>query len=263
MASALTFKRVVAKIGGRMASLFQNLMLRANRWHSVHSYNALIARHRRAYRGDEEMAMIASIGDISRQDFRRQGDTHVAVLRHHGLEDGMAIYDLGCGCGRTAMALRRDAWQGTYKGADIVKPLIEYLKINCPDFEAVIHRDNTIAAPDSSLDIVFHWSVFTHLYPEECYLYMEDTFRALKPGGKLIFSFLEFEDERHHRIFEGKVAQYRKKGWSGTLDVFLHRNWINLWAEQIGFTDIAFTDGSDGRCHPEFWQALASMRKPS
>lgn len=245
-----------------MSNLFQNFLLRANRWHSVRSYNVLIAKHRRTFRGDEEMAMLATIGALSPKEFASQGDGHVAVLRHNGLQDGMAIYDLGCGCGRTAIALKRNGWQGRYKGADIVKPLVEYLKNTCPNYEAVVHRNNSIAAPDASLDMIFHWSVFTHLYPEECFLYMEDSLRALKPGGKLVFSFLEFEDEKHHRIFEGKLGQFRRQGWSGTLDVFLHRNWIRLWAEQIGFTDVTFTDGSDGTNHPEFWQALVSMSKP-
>lgn len=246
-----------------MATLFQHFLLHANRWHSIYSYNALIARNRRAYRGDEEMAMIATIGDVSPQEFARQGDAHVAVLRHHGLEDGMAIYDLGCGCGRTAIALQRDKWQGTYKGADIVKPLIDHLKANCPGFEAVIHRDNSIAAPDASLDMIFHWSVFTHLYPEECFLYMEDTFRALKSGGRLVFSFLELEDAKHHGVFDSRIGRFRKFGWSDTLDVFLHRDWIAHWAQRIGFEDVSFTDGNDGSQHPEFWQALAAMTKPA
>jgi SAM-dependent methyltransferase len=151
-----------------MVSLTQKFLLRANRWHSVHSYNALIARKRRLHQGDEQMAMITSIGALTPEDFARQGDIQVAVLQHHGLKDGMAVYDLGCGCGRTAMALQRDGWQGNYKGADIVNPLVDYLNANNPGFEAIVHRENSIAASDESLDMVFHWSVFTHLYPEEC-----------------------------------------------------------------------------------------------
>jgi SAM-dependent methyltransferase len=249
--------------GGRMASLVQHLLARANRAHSVRSYNALVARFRRQYRGDYDMAMIASIGALSPLEFERQGDGHVAVLRHYGLRDGMSVYDLGCGSGRTAMALQRSGWQGQYKGADIVKPLVRYLKSKCPDYDAVVHRKLTIAAPDASLDMVFHWSVFTHLYPEECFLYMEDTFRALKPGGCLVFSFLELEDVKHHAVFESRLGRFRKFGWSDTLDVFLHRDWIRFWAQSIGFEDISFTDGTDGTNHPQFWQALASMKKPA
>lgn len=59
-----------------------------------------------------------------------------------------------------------------------------------------------IVAPDASLDMVFHWSVFTHLYPGESYLYTADAFRALKPGGKMIFSFLELEEAAHDRVWK-------------------------------------------------------------
>lgn len=245
-----------------MSRLLQNLLTRANRWHSVYSYKGIIALNRRLHKGDRDMAMMASIGAVSRDTFESQGDGHVAVLRHHGLTDDMAVYDLGCGCGRTAMALRRAGWQGHYKGADIMRPLVNYLKQKCPGYEAIVHRKLTIAAPDASQDMIFHWSVFTHLRPEECYLYMRDSFRALKPGGKLVFSFLEFEDPAHHKIFRNQVKWFGEKGWSDTLDTFLHRDHIRFWAEDIGFTDIAFTNGNDGSKHPEFWQALAAMKKP-
>ncbi|KQM22079.1 class I SAM-dependent methyltransferase [Novosphingobium sp. Leaf2] len=246
-----------------MARLIEKLLLRANRWHSVRSYNAMVARHRRKYPNDYDMAMFASIGAISPEEFVRQGDGHVAVLRHHGLADGMAIYDLGCGAGRTAMALQRSGWQGSYKGADIVKPLVAYLKSKCPDYDAIVHRDLTIAAPDGSLDMIFHWSVFTHLYPEECYLYMRDSFRALKPGGRLVFSFLELEDPQHHGVFRNRIKAFEKHGWANTLDTFLHRDWIRFWAQDLGFQDIAFTDGQDTTSHPAFWQALVTMTKPA
>jgi SAM-dependent methyltransferase len=245
-----------------MAGLIQRWLMRANRWHSIHSYKAVVARQRRKYPGDEDMAMMASIGAISPEQFASQGDGHVAVLRCHGLRDGMAIYDLGCGCGRTAIALQRSGWQGRYKGADIMPPLVEYLRSKCPGYEAIVHRDLTIAAPDSSIDMVFHWSVFTHLYPEECYLYMQDSYRALKPGGTLVFSFLELEDIKHHGVFRNRIDSFRRLGWSNTLDTFLHRDWIAFWARDIGFVDVSFTDGTDGTRHPEFWQALAVMAKP-
>jgi SAM-dependent methyltransferase len=64
-------------------------------------------------------------------EFAAQGDGHVAVLRHNGLMDGMAVYDLGCGCGRTAQALYRSGWQGTYTGADVVPELLNRLARQC------------------------------------------------------------------------------------------------------------------------------------
>jgi SAM-dependent methyltransferase len=256
---AQRFHRVTGEVG---VGLFQTFLVRANRWHSVRSYEALVARKRRMHKGDHDMAMMASIGALSREEFISQGDGHVAVLVHNGLRDGMSVYDLGCGSGRTAMALQRSGWQGSYKGADIVGSLVDYLKSKCPGYAAVVHRDLSIEAPDSSVDMIFHWSVFTHLYPEECYLYMEDSFRALKPGGKLVFSFLEMEDEQHHTIFRRRLQQFRRKGWSATLDSLLHRDWIRFWARDIGFEHVTFTDGTDSSHHPAFWQALVAMSKP-
>jgi ubiquinone/menaquinone biosynthesis C-methylase UbiE len=101
------------------------------------------------------MAMMASIGATSREEFVSQGDGHVAVLFHNGLRDGMSVYDLGCGSGRTAMAPQQSGWHGAYKGADIVRSLVDYLKSQCPDYVAVVHRDLSIDAADSSPDMLF------------------------------------------------------------------------------------------------------------
>lgn len=196
------------------------------------------------------------------ETFVSQGDGHVAVLRHHGLVDGMSVYDLGCGCGRTAQALRRSGWQGRYTGADVVPELLEELALQCPGYSVELNFSPTIVAPDSSLDFVFHWSVFTHLYPGESYLYTADAFRALKPGGKMVFSFLELEDPAHDRIWDSNLKRLRKGHKAQQLDAFLHRDWIYRFARDAGFTEPRFTDGSDTNHHPAFWQALAVLEKP-
>jgi hypothetical protein len=47
------------------------------------------------------------------------------------------------------------------------------------------------------------------------------------------------------------------------LDTFLHRDWIKLMAEKIGFSEVGFTDGNDDAQHPPMWQTVASMAKPA
>jgi SAM-dependent methyltransferase len=243
--------------------MLNKLLVRANRFHSVHSYRALVSRRLREHPGNRDLAMIMSVGSLTMEDFMRQGDGHVAVLRHHGLRDGMAVYDLGCGSGRTAQALVRSGWQGNYKGADIERRLVAYLKDNCPGYDAVVHRKLSIDAPDGSQDMIFLWSVFTHLYPEECYLYLRDMFRALKPGGKVVLSFLEIENAEHREIFKRRARSFERHGWSSSLDAFLHRDWLRIWAEEFGFSSVAFTEGQDASAHPPFWQTLAVMTKPA
>jgi len=229
----------------------------------VTAYERHLRQALRRHPKDRDLAFADAIGSQSVELFIQQGDGQVAALKHYGLEDGMAVYDLGCGCGRTAQALFRSGWHGSYMGVDVVKGLVTELKRKCPGFEAVVHRRPTIIAEDNSLDLVFHWSVFTHITPEDCFLYLEDIFRALKPGRKLVFSFLEMTNPQHYAIFESRLRRLRKRRRLHLPDTFLHRDWIRLWAGQIGFEEIAFKDGDNAEDHPPMWQSVVSMVKPA
>lgn len=231
--------------------------------HSIRDYQRLVRKKLRLMPNERSLALAQAIGAITMETFVSQGDGHVAVLRHHGLTDGMAVYDLGCGCGRTAQGLYRAGWQGSYIGADVVPELLEELARQCPDYATILNVTPTIVAPDASLDMVFHWSVFTHLFPTESYLYILDTYRALKPGGKLVFSFLEMEDPAHDRVWQNNLSEVRKGNAAEQLDAFLHRDWIRRFARDAGFSEPRFTSGSDETHHPAFWQSLAVLEKPA
>lgn len=211
---------------------------------------------------DRSLALAQAIGAISMDEFVSQGDGHVAVLKHHGLADGMVVYDLGCGCGRTAQAMLRSGWRGSYTGADVVPELLAELEARCPGYQTALQFEPKIVAGDSTLDIVFHWSVFTHLFPTESYLYTRDAFRALKPGGKMIFSFLELEEPAHDRVWNANLTHIQNGARPEQLDAFLHRDWIRRFAREAGFSAPQFTDGLDSADHPAFWQAIAVMVKP-
>jgi len=124
--------------------------------HSFDDYNAHVEHLVRHFPLD--VAMCKAIGCPDLEQFRITGDGQVAVLKHHGLKDGMSVYDLGCGSGRTAQALYRSGWKGHYRGADIIQKLVEYLNGQCPGYGAVVNRSLSIVAPDDSLDLVFHWA---------------------------------------------------------------------------------------------------------
>jgi ubiquinone/menaquinone biosynthesis C-methylase UbiE len=227
------------------------------------AYQRHLKRQLKLHGADRELAFAAAIGSESVRWFKKQGKAQVAVLKHHGLRDDMVVYDLGCGAGRTADALRRSGWHGSYTGADIVREFVDEFKRRCPTYKGLVHRKASIVADDASLDIIFHWSVFTHISPEECFLYLEDSFRALKPGGKTIFSFLEFAEPEHHSIFQSRVERIRDGKKLELLDTFLHRDWIAAWALKVGFEPPTFTSGLDTTDHPRMWQTIAVLEKPA
>jgi ubiquinone/menaquinone biosynthesis C-methylase UbiE len=234
-----------------------------NEYRSFRAYERHLTNCLRANPRDRRLAFAKAIGAESVETYNAQGDGHVAVLRHRGLQDGMDVFDLGCGCGRTAEALMRSGWTGQYTGVDVTERFVAEVRNRCPGYTAFRHRTATIPMPDSSVDMLFHWSVFTHLSLEECFLYLRDSYRALKPGGKTVFSFLELTDPAHRRVHFKRIDLVERGRKLDLLDTFLHRDWLSFWAQEIGFEEPQFTDGFDSSCHPAFWQGLVSMTKPA
>lgn len=222
--------------------------------HFVKDYQKLIKRLKKEH--PQDLAMAMAVGSTSLKDFRELGDKQVEVLKNIGLKDGMSIYDLACGSGRTASALQRAEWKGTYTGADIMPEFTDYLERTCPGYKAIVNASLTIKSLNNSLDILFAWSLFTHLLHEETFLYMQDAKRTLKPGGALIFSFLEFEVQDHWIVFSNTVNE-RTHQFRTHLNTFLHKDQITLWARHLGFEKPIFLEGNEN-----FWQSLAILKKP-
>ena len=226
-------------------------------FHFVADYEALVARLVATRPLDEAMA-VAGGGD-----YENMGRIEADILRHVGLRDGMTLIDLGCGSGRLAWALGQ-AMRIDYLGIDIVQALLDYARTKSPrTYRFVLNHALSLPAPDASADMVCAFSVFTHLLHAESFLYMEDIRRVLRPGGRLVFSFLEFANAEHWSMFAGTVDGQRH----GTLDhltMFIERNAIDLWARKLGYEREAFIDGPDSPWGDgkHLWQTLAIFRRP-
>ncbi len=232
--------------------------------HSIRDYTALVKRLIAEHPGDLDLAMAKAVGAHNLEIFQATGDKHVYVLQSLGLKPQQQIYDLACGCGRTAAALRRHGWSGSYRGADIIPDLLQFASQQNPGFQFIYHPDYSICADDESLDIVFSWSLFTHLYLEEIYLYAQDSYRALKPGGLFVFSFLSLDDKQHREIFMSRVETLNRGENCVHLDTFLEQTTIvSLMTQMLGFKLQAIYAADDDSVTPagRFGQALAVFRK--
>ncbi len=169
-------------------------------------------------------------------DFEYYGVLEHALLRGEGLRDGSAVVDVGCGSGRLAIKLGRYPAL-RYLGLDVVPELLDYARRKAarPDFR--FEKVDAIRLPldASAADFCVFFSVFTHILPEESYVYLEEAHRILKPGGKAVFSFLEHASAASRPVFEGNLAWVRERFTAGHLNTFLHRADLRLWAERIGF----------------------------
>ncbi|MDD4913607.1 MAG: class I SAM-dependent methyltransferase [Methylococcales bacterium] len=164
------------------------------------------------------------------------------IVIYAGLKDGMKLVDYGCGSGRLSTALAKEL-QINYLGIDIIDALLEYARLKSPaEYTFLNHQDLNVPIDDASVDMICAFSLFTHLLQAESYLYMEDMYRALKPGGRLVFSFLEFALPSHWFYFEATVTQH-KTNTTPHLNMFMEKTAIQQWANHIGFKVVEFING--------------------
>lgn len=198
-------------------------------FHFVEDYEKLVDRLVAEHPLDDAMAM--AVGGA----YDHIGQIEVDILRCAGLRGGMSLIDMGCGSGRLASALGKSGLHMNYLGIDIVQKLLDYAATKSPShYRFVRHRALTIPAEVASVDMICAFSLFTHLLHHETYLYMQDMNRVLRPGAKLVFSFLEFAADYHWPVFMNTVEGARTDT-NPHLNTFMERSAIAIWAGKLGF----------------------------
>jgi SAM-dependent methyltransferase len=217
----------------------------------ITAYAAHVRRLMALYPIDEAMSL--AVGG----SYDEVGRDEVTILQRLGVIDGMSVIDLGCGSGRLAKHLGLTFDRLEYLGIDVVPELLEYAAANSPPcFRFVINEELGVPAPDNSTDFVVAFSVFTHLLHEETYLYLEDAKRVLRPGGSIVFSFLE--SRRSWQVFE-EMVKHRRAANTGHLNMFTERPQIEAWATHLGMHLVGFDLGPP---HDGFGQCVTAFTKP-
>lgn len=205
----------------------------------------------------EDEAMSHAVGG----EYVETGLKERAILEHAGLDAGMSLVDIGCGSGRLASALADLPVH--YLGTDVVQKLLDYAAARSPrSFRFERHTELSVPVASASVDMICAFSVFTHLQHTETYLYLQDSLRALKPGGKVVFSFLEFATDHHWPVFASTVEQF-KAGTMPHLNMFIERNAIEVWCAHLGYEVLEFVNGANAPWGGKpLGQCTAVLRKP-
>jgi SAM-dependent methyltransferase len=135
-------------------------------------------------------------GHADARHFLRSGQRHAQLIRELLREDGSsveelgALLDWGCGCGRV---LRH--WGGLPQtrvcGCDIDPRMIKWCRRNLPFAEvSVTELSPPLPYENGTFDLMYAFSVFTHLSEELQHAWMRECHRIVKPGGYLLISTL-------------------------------------------------------------------------
>jgi SAM-dependent methyltransferase len=112
--------------------------------------------------------------------------TYAAIVEHVPRDNLSSVLDFGCGCGRV---LRHwNDFNGELCGSDVNSDAVHWCRANLPHVARV--EVNGGAPPlvfdDSSFDLVYAVSVFTHLTEPLQLAWRDELRRVLRPGGYLI-----------------------------------------------------------------------------
>jgi SAM-dependent methyltransferase len=153
--------------------------------------------------------MMTSIGAESTSSFLSAGETWANLITDLAVPQA-SILDIGCGCSRVARFLAENPNISRYIGFDTIKALIDwnntFILPHCIGNFEYHHIDIyseaynprghlnaseiTFPATDSSIDLVFAASLFTHLLEEDAQHYLLETERCLKHSGYALVSIL-------------------------------------------------------------------------
>jgi SAM-dependent methyltransferase len=189
---------------------------------------------------DHDRAMSLAVGG----QFEAFGAIEVETLKHFGLAEDDYLVDVGCGSGRLSRPLA-DYLRGRYLGIDIVPELVDHARriTGRPDWRFETADGLSIPEADGVADMACFFSVFTHLLQEESYVYLRDAVRVLRPGGLVVFSFLEFSVDALWDVFEGMVSSVGRV--DHPLNIFLGRDAVDAWAAHLGLEVVAVHRGDE------------------
>ncbi|WP_158913934.1 bifunctional 2-polyprenyl-6-hydroxyphenol methylase/3-demethylubiquinol 3-O-methyltransferase UbiG [Caulobacter sp. S45] len=241
----------------RMRGMARYALLRLSgddRTHYTRDYRRLVQSLIAQYPLDE--AMSRAVGGL----YAEMGQLQTQVLIDAGLADGDRLLDLGCGSGRLANTLK-DRVAVEYLGLDIIPELLAYARTRAPpSYRFVLNTKLTLPVTDERFDMACAFSVFTHLQHEETFLYLSELARVIRPGGRLVFSFLEFRAPEHWLVFRNAVHAVSESR-RVHLDMFIERSVIDLWCSQLGFEREQFVGPGDAGVGGSLGQSVAILRR--
>jgi SAM-dependent methyltransferase len=146
-------------------------------------------------------------------DFERVGFTEACLLDTFAPvpEDGLLV-DVGCGPGRLARYLTKRR-RLRYIGTDIVPDLLEVARAECGRADWLFETVSGFEIPCDAgcADVVTLFSVFTNMLPEQSFLLVREAARVLRPGGKVLISYLDISLPAHQSIFLNLVEHQAKR----------------------------------------------------
>jgi SAM-dependent methyltransferase len=136
-----------------------------------------------AVNGNTDVAVFLESGRLGSLTVRETLERNGPLIERIG-----AMLDFGCGCGRV-IRYWKDLPATQVHGTDYNRDLIAWCRRNLAFAQFGTNRLHPpLQYPDASFDLVYAFSVFTHLTEDMQRPWLNELLRVIRPGGHLLFS---------------------------------------------------------------------------
>lgn len=184
------------------------------------------------------------------------------LVTHFNCDNMSKVLDIGCGQGRLPIGILRVVGELDYVGIDVNFKSVEWCKRHIesrhPSFlfhhlditnerynpqGSSLTEDFKFDIPKNSVDIIYLFSVFSHMYENEMRVYLSDFTRILKSEGKLFFTTFVEENVPNVSI---NPENYVFEKCSGCLHVVRYeKNYLFSILDESGFVVENFRHGNE------------------
>ncbi len=173
---------------------------------------------------------------------RADAERFLALAAAHGLDRAKPIdvWDLGSGSGRIArwMAPEVVAAAGAFHGSDINPRLAAWCAANLPGRYLVNRLRPPVKLAAGSKDLVYAYSVLTHLRETATRAWLAEIARVLRPGG---LALLTFHDEDYARAWgpPGVAEALKSQDYMILNNALEGSNYMSSWTSRRYFAELA------------------------
>ena len=137
--------------------------------------------------------LISGNSDLDLSEFLEHGEnlarSITTTLNKHNLDisDFQAVLDFGCGCGRIIRHFH--SLKAKLYGVDCNAKLIDWCRRNLPFAKFEVNQlQPPLVFSEAMFDLIYAFSVFTHLPESSQVVWLAELSRILKPGGYLLMT---------------------------------------------------------------------------
>jgi len=198
-----------------------------------------------------EAALAAVDGSSDEAIVQRTGRFAAAQMRAAlDLKSTDRVLELGCGVGRIGKELARECARWT--GVDISGQMIQHAQERMAGLENIdfhqLHRSSLDMIADASIDKAYSLAVLCHMDKEDLYLYLEELYRVLAPGGIIYVDTWNLAHPTGWNRWQYEVRFWQRTDQAQRKDIarnqFCSPDELALYAEKAGFELLANFDDS-------------------